>query len=274
MEIPHERGWYWKKFGNQYDRHSVTEDQPYFAGWSVLLKLIEEAGRTNYYAKGKFLGEDSEEAVALKRTQLQHRDQALVACLFETGGRIIEVLNLRKSMFKIFPEYIQIEGMPIFKRYKKDKATGQTKRKNLIRSTIQLPLFEPLVPYITSWLEEVDDWLFPSYAKEKRKAKIMTETRAYIILRELGEKIGLHKYDPNILKDGKPLVINQHIHPHWFRSYRASQLAKEYHFRVHELKEFFGWEGLEMPVKYSKLAPTELLKRMSKEAISMEVIGA
>ena len=282
------RGWYWKVHREEYQRRSITEEKPSFVGWDKLLELVEEAAKTPYFKRSKFLGGVSVEEM---RDRLRRRDQALVAACFELGGRISEVLQLRREMFTVKPDRLVVEGMPIVKRYKKEREIVQlwegeaepsgpdaekwhwshkydnwvrrryvTKPVFAQRNVLEIPLFEPLVPYLVSWLDEIDDWLFPSYAKDKRGP--MTSTRAYQILRRLGERVGLVKYDGRL--------VNQHITPHWFRAQRASQLASEYGWRQFRLKQFFGWVTDKEPSRYATLAPADLFESMRPDRIKLE----
>ena len=73
-----------------YKRHSVKRDVRRFCGWSLLKKIV-----------------------SLCRTDLE---RALVAFIFETGGRISEVLVLRKEMFTVRtdtdPPIIVVQNAP------------------------------------------------------------------------------------------------------------------------------------------------------------------
>lgn len=121
------------------------------------------------------------------------------------------------------------------------------------RNVLEIPLSEPLTVYMVEWLKEMDDWLFPQYAKNGNPP--MTTTRAYQIVRDLGERIGL--------------TGENHICPHWFRSMRASQLASEYNWREWELMRFFSWKSDAMAQKYAKLSPTKLFETMQIKVNSL-----
>lgn len=118
------RGWYWREHGDEYTRFQVG-DLPEFCGWNTLFKLINECDNTDYYAETKLL---RGKLAQLPRWQIEKlrrrlilRDKALVATAFETGGRILEVLGLRKSMFTIQSDRIIIRDMPVVKRFKKER---------------------------------------------------------------------------------------------------------------------------------------------------------
>lgn len=271
QEVLQSRGWYWKIHGDEYERFSVSE-LPQFCGWDTLTNLVHECDFSHYYQKCGLPITIGEKKRLQKR--LINRDKALVAVSFESGGRILEVLSLRKSMFTVESDRIIIKDMPIVKRFKKvrevvDKWKGEGDpdpefkyhflpqfggwvKRNYItkplldrRNVLEIPLSEQLTRYIIAWLDEVDDYLFSSYAKNSNPP--MSTTRAYQIVRNLGERLNLK------------------ICPHWFRSMRASQLASEYDWREFELKQFFGWKSDQMASRYAKLASTDLFARMERK---------
>lgn len=199
-------GW-WSS--HKYSRRSVEEIQT-FCGWDYLADLVEKTDNT--------------------------RDQALIAFLFETGGRVKEVLSLEKRHFRFEGNYIIVLAMPVIKRYEKidkyqdeeGKTRWVTKRKEGYR-TFPIHIKEPLVPYLTDWLEQKDKKLFR-----------IGRVRVYQIITKLEPK----------------------IYPHWFRAQRASQLALEYGLTVHELVDFFNWKNLEIAIHYSRMGWKGLATKM------------
>ncbi|MBT0159099.1 phage integrase family protein [Candidatus Bathyarchaeota archaeon A05DMB-2] len=273
------RGWYWQEHGDEYVRFKVG-DLPEFCGWKTLLRLVDECGDTEYYKENVFLRGKFAKLPRWKveelRLKLILRDKGLVATAFETGGRISEVLGLRKSMFTVKEDRIIIRDMPVVKRFKKEREVvakwegegdpdpslkyhflpqfgGWVKRKYVTkpvldrRNVLEIPIDEPLTIHMVNWMRRMDDWLFPSYAKNGNKP--MSTVRAYQIVRDLGERIGLH------------------ICPHWFRSMRASQLASEYGWREWELMRFFSWKSDAMAQRYAKLSPTKLFETMKVPSV-------
>lgn len=228
------RGWYWKVYGDRYERAKVTEIES-FCGWDFLLKLIKECENTEYRFSPKW----SDEKVEAYRRRLVRRDQALIATLFETGGRVIEVLRLRRRNFSFDGRWIRVTGMQVVKRFRKDKRTGKTIPVYSTRGRFSIPIDEPLVPYMVSWVKEQKDFIFPSPKKDRDH---LSTVRAYQIVNSIGERLGVHLYD------------------HWFRAQRACQLAEELNFSLHELLEFFSWKHVETALRYSRLS-TEALER-------------
>ncbi len=278
------RGWYWKAHGDEYQRFRV-EELPQFCGWDLLLSLVEECENIPYYETSRLIRLTEEERAEVRR-RLVMRDQALIATAFETGGRISEVLALRCGNFEVAEDRIIVRDMPVVKRWRKlreevevwrgegdpepglryhflPKYGGWVRRRFMTegikdrRNVLEIPTFEPLTPYIIQWLKwfKEDDYLFPSYGKPGNPP--ITPTRAYQIVRGLGERLGLQKWD----EYGN--LLNRHVCNHWFRSQRASQLASEYGFREWELRVWFSWKSEAMASRYARLAPADLFSRMS-----------
>ena len=202
---------YWAN--HDYHRASVLRDIDEFCGWEFLNRLILECNDTNYYRKPDLL---------------RDRDKALIATLFETGGRISEVLALDKRNFKILPERVLVTGMIVLKN---DVPTT--------RGTFSVKRFEPLCPIMVDWIKQCNSPLFN-----------ITPTRAWQIMNELGNRVGTHIYD------------------HWFRAQRASQLASEYDFTLHELLEWFSWKDIRTALRYAKLSWRKLDSKMDERFIS------
>jgi len=78
----------------------------------------------------------------------------------------------------------------------------------------------------------------------------ITPTRAWQIVNDLGKRFGIHIYD------------------HWFRAQRASQLASEYDFSLHELLEWFTWKDIRTALRYARLSWRKLDKKMDESFIS------
>jgi len=279
---------HWNKdTGNVYQRKSVERDIQEFCGWQLLLDIVHECGRTRYFRKGKSLYFADKGTKEELRRKLIRRDQALIATLFETGGRILEVLMLQLQHFEIEQDRIYVKKMPIVKRFDKvdeiidikdEKPTGifsklyhwshkkdgwvrrkwKTEPRFEQRGTLLLPKFEPLVRYLESWLEEetTENYLFPTCYDTLEGRRWISTTRAYQIVTRVGKRLGLEIWD------------------HWFRAQRASQLASEYGFREAELDNFFGWKkGGITSSKYAKLATSRQEELMQPEKIRLEPVN-
>lgn len=219
-----------------------------FDGWDFMLRLVEECRNTPYKAPAIL----TEEAARAHVAKLIRRDQALIATLFETGGRVSEVVQLRRHNFKISRRWIRVTGMRVLKRFRKvGEYVDASGRKRWItepiyvtRGRFSIPIDEPLVPYMLDWIREADDYLFPSPAPSREH---LSRVRAYQIVRAVGKRLG------------------RHIWPHYFRSQRASQLAEDYEFTLHEQIRFFSWKNLATADRYAKLSSQALERRMRPE---------
>jgi len=171
----------------------------------------------------------------LEKKTVNLRDQALISLLFLTGGRVSEVLQLAKSNFTIKKKYVIVESMTVLKKYKKiDKEVIDGKvhwitEKVKCSRTFPIGVKEPLTPYFIDYLDNKNDKLFK--IKRRRVHQIVTG-------------------------------LDQNVFPHWFRAQRASQLASEYGFTIHDLIDFFSWKDLNTALHYSRMGWKELAKKM------------
>jgi len=243
------RGWYWKDHGEDYTRASVRTVLR-FVGWDTLMELVGECCNTSYRPSPVwFIDHPGYEEY---RNYLIRRDQALIATLFLTGGRVSEVIPLRKNNFNLQdePDAIIVTDMPREKSFRKVGEYIENGKKKWITEKVEatrrdFPILknEALVPYLTKWLEEVDDYLFTSPAKSRDH---LSRVRAYQIVKNISNRVG------------------EEIWPHWFRSQRASQLASEYGFELHALIDFFDWKDVETALTYSRLGAKKLTAMMVK----------
>jgi site-specific recombinase XerD len=182
-----------------------------FCGWDFLLKLIDKCG--------------------------SNRNKALISTLFETGGRVSEVLDLQKDNFIVQSKYVIVKSMPVHKSYRKvgekynkdGKKVWITQPKKRFR-TFPIPKSEPLCHYMLNYINQI---------KESKLFGI-SRIQTYRIVRSLDSQ----------------------IFPHWFRAQRASQLALEYGFSVHDLIDFFNWKSLSTAIHYSRMGWKGLATKM------------
>jgi hypothetical protein len=170
-------------------------------------------------------------------------DKALISGLFETGGRISEVLKLRFDNFhfgKFSDPRIVVVEMTVSKRRRPEMRVFP------IRSD------EPLAPYLLSYVKSVKGLLFP-----------ISRVTAFLTIRSVGERLARRGVHPDF-----SAIKSSQLYPHWFRAQRASQLRADYGFDEYDLKDFFHWRRSgEMPSIYSRLSWEQLaLKMLSKEA--------
>jgi len=198
--------------GLKKSKRSVEEIES-FCGWDYLLKLVKKCE--------------------------QERDRALISALFETGGRVSEVLMLKKDNFIVQEPYLVVKAMPVIKRYKKiqeytdikGRKRWETEKKKATR-TFPIHLKEPLCVFLLEYIKKLGtDRLFN-----------ISRIQVYRLIREL---------DSNIF-------------PHWFRAQRASQLALEYGFDIHDLIDFFNWKNIQIATHYSHMGWKGLANKMKR----------
>jgi integrase len=244
---------YWAT--HPYIRLNVRDYSEEWVGYQAILELIELAGTP--------------------------REQAFLSALFLTGGRVSEVLALRKNNFEIRKRerVIVVRNMPLLKRYRKIEETRDEEgRRKWVTQKIEarrkpfpiLLLKEPLVPYLLNWIEaipEEEGLLFPS---PYRVGKPLSRFWAYYTIRrldeavspELRQKLGLHK---PFIKDGKIVKDRLHLWLHFFRSQRACCLVSEYGFQLHDLIDWFSWEHIQTAMDYAKRGWKGLAEKMLRK---------
>lgn len=240
---------YWAD--HEYKRLSVKEYVEGFCGWEALTELVSHI--------------------------YDLRDKAFVSALFLTGGRVSEVLALRKHNFEIHREQglIIVRGMPLLKRYKKIAPAKDGKRKwiteRLIKTRKPFPILikEPLTPFLLSWLDKCEDLLFPSPYKE---GEPLTRFWGYKFIRKLDSRL------PLSLKQKLGLVRRQgsrenvlHLWLHWFRSQRASQLVDDYNYEVIDLIDYFSWERHDTALTYARRGWRGLASKMQASTLTQTV---
>ena len=234
---------------------SVARDVDAFCGWPFLEKLVGSAGSS-------FM-------------------QGLMAGMFGTGGRISEVLTLRKWNvdLSLHPDVVVVKQMRLFKRFERigtvtkwkckghcskrwskkpsaEEAEGHKVRKYkgwitkpvLDYRTFPIRVDEPLTRYFTAWYGEVKgskSLLFPT-----------DRVQAFLKVRDVGIELNMDIPFSNI--------HSKDLYDHWFRAERACQLAFDYGFTKDDLHEFFRWKKREpdMAERYASLGWKGLARKM------------
>lgn len=237
----------------------IDADVEDFCGWDFLMKLFT-------VTSSNFL-------------------QGLMAGIFGTGGRISEVLSLRKNMVLIdlHSDIIVIQNMPLLKRFEKVKgnAGNVTKWKckdhckkrwnnqptpeeykihNIVEyvgwitkpikdyRTFPIRKDELTTPYFIAWYEQVrgdNDLLYP-----------ISRSTAFNKIRDIGKRLDMEIPFSNI--------PSSQLYVHWWRAQRACQLAFDYGFDDDDLDRFFGWKERRprMSKKYASRGWIGMARRM------------
>lgn len=236
---------YWAS--HEYKRLSVDKLVEEFCGWILLLEIIETV-------KGKGSRVD--------------RNRGFLATLFETGGRVSEVLALRKSNFELRKDenLILVRDMPLFKRYRKvqeyvdekGKKRWVTEPEEATRRSFPIVLDEPLVPYMLKWIDQCEDLLFPSPYKE---GEPLSRIWGYRFIRRLNDKLDerIKRKLGFVNRKGEEVA---HLFLHWLRSMRASELVYDYGFEIIDLLDFFTWEKHDTALNYARKGWKGLANKM------------
>jgi integrase len=152
------------------------------------------------------------------------RDRAFSLCVFETGGRIAEVLNLRrKHQFDDYGATLILSGK-----------TGD-RRNRVIASA----------PALSQWMndhpiKEPDAPLWLTVGSKNHGEPLLYDNARHL-LRSLAEKAGIKKR------------VNTHSFRHALASFMANVLTES------QMQEFFGWtQGSKMTKIYVHLSGREL----------------
>lgn len=286
-------GW-WKD--HPYTRKSV-EDIEEFCGWQFLQKMIDECEKTPYS------NHESTYYPAGSRDMLIRRDQGFLSTGFLIGGRVSEILMLRKKDFSFEKERAIVKPY-LLKRYKKvdefvevvqkkDRPEGKEGKfyhwsKNLDgwarkrwrtvpevkrRLPVPIPKFEPLFKYFENWYDSVDDWLFPTPKKQWDPNRPTASKGVQAIIEQkfkLYHRMWISKTRAYQIVRDVGDRLGEKLWTHWLRSQRASQLASEYGFNEWQLNRFFGWAGRQSTAaKYAHLSHEDLWRLMLPEKIKI-----
>lgn len=172
----------------------------------------------------------------LANNTINLRDRSLILTIFESGGRVAEIQNIKVKdvVFDKYGALLSLHGK-----------TG-TRTIRLISSP----------PSISNWLLEHpgknepdfrDKYLFCSFWGKNRGGMLSYE-QINLLLRDAAKKAGI----------AKP------VNPHWFRHSRATMLAKDYPEAF--MCEFFGWrKGSKEVGTYTHLAARDIDNIMLKK---------
>ena len=267
---------YWKT--HKYQRHSVGKDVKTFCGWDILLKLIEACNNP--------------------------LEKALISFLFETGGRVSEVLSLTIDMFSVIeetkPPIIIVSGMPLRKRYRKIgeyfqcikcesiverettcsecgstdlKRRFKTELKDEVRNDFSIRTDEPLSQIMLQHLKDVKE------TRDSKKEKVERKCRR--------EKRKPSNEELSYIEQAKFLFLNPQTMKPFSRKWsynvlrRSGEQIGEYFYnhrlrserashlgrslKAESLLEWFTWEKWETAKVYSRKGPEKLAEEMGVE---------
>lgn len=157
-------------------------------------------------------------------TQLTEQEQSLPATAYATGGRVSELIQLKKKDFRVNPEtnYLQIYCRVLKKRKK-----GIVERMAVVRMD-ETWLVTPILNKVNS-MPNPDDFLFPFH------------------------RATIYKKLVKIVIGGEP------INPHGFRKLRATHLHKVFGFDAYQLRSFFEWRDISPSTSYVGVDKKEIL---------------
>lgn len=197
---------YWK--GKTWNKPSVFTDVNAWIGWGDLIEITDQPEK--------------------------RRDRMILRFLFETGSRVSELIKYRKKNFVIENDVIRVVDAPLVKSDKFDN-----------RWEFWIEKTEPLVSSMIEWLDEIDDWLFPS---------------------KLGKK-------PYLTRQYVWMVARREVdrYPHWFRSMRAFCMSWFHDLDLPRVRAWFTWTDPNTPQHYARPSPKKTAKKFRKYSEKGEI---
>jgi len=270
----------------QYHKRSIGSDEvPQFLGWNKLLFIIDSCNRLPYDIYYK--------------DYCRERDKAFISTLFLTGGRVGEVVALRKDNFDFDSnqDFCVVHDMLLEKKFQRIGSYYETVE--TMPKGAHAPLYEPKIfdDGKQVWIRKRWNTTITSpKAQQKRIRKpfpIFNADPLFPIMEAWIKRnhSNLLFPSPKRRKDGSRtmtqtngwIIINRlqkitkiQMWPHWFRSQRASQLYHEWGLTWEELKLWFSWESIKMPQIYTKPTVQDLVARMlmRKQQITLNATKA
>jgi len=142
--------------------------------------------------------------------------------LFETGGRVSEVLELQPAQFIWNEEAIKVERMTVLK-YRK-----RMRRDFLIKRDEKNPLTDDLISFVqsceTEFLFPKGEWITGNIVSNHHTSR----TRLYLKVREISDDLWCH----------------------WFRAQRASFNVFVRRMDAFQLADWFKWKSMDTPLHY------------------------
>ncbi|MFI5418300.1 MAG: tyrosine-type recombinase/integrase [Candidatus Lutacidiplasmatales archaeon] len=179
-----------------------------------------------------------EEVASLAEHAPNLRDKALIWVLYETGGRIGEVLALRIGDV----ERTDYGALRLY------FPTGKTGRRTV-------PIFEAAVPNLLLWLKN-----HPRH--DDKSAPLWSGIQAGD---RMGEPIGYRMAFKVLRKAADRAAVKKPVNPHSFRHSRATHVAQNPQVSTSVLEQFFGWQpGSPMAKTYVHISGKEVEDSMAR----------
>ncbi len=204
----------WKHYRRAISTHAIN----YWVGWKKILSLHERA-------------------LGLDRDHPRSDHSLYFTTIFETGGRISEVLLLRPEQIHWDDQAIKIIRMRVHKQRRR------TKVRNVLIKIEGNPLAHTFIKHV----EGCDTkYLLPGYGPSIEPSHA----------NRFSKKVNQDKPASTSHVYNKVCEIDPDIWPHWLRDQRSWHLAAKVEdngrgFDAYELREWFGWTSMDMPSKYA-----------------------
>lgn len=169
------------------------------------------------------------EVAEFRNAMCNERDKAFVACLWESGARIGEFLDLKWSDFKEFEDHWTV------------KLQGKTGPRRI--------LLKECVPNLENWRKKQQP--------DRKGGDIWTSMQSENRLSYGGAR-GVFQ------RASKRIEASHRVNFHAFRKSRATYLSET--LNIFQLMQFFGWSQMETAEKYVRLAEKDMKKAVLRDS--------
>ena len=213
-----------------------VEEIDEFCGWDFIEKLIRIVG--------------NEEV------------RKFIILAFKTGGRSVEVLNLKPDYFKIKGKSI-VGKYPVAKSYEKVREVTKWRCIGHCKMRWDSPPDKETAERYGHVVEEYRGWETKPRTRWRSFSFLLDEPLSDEFLQFL-DNISVEAKYPTIYKYLRSAgeLMGEKITPHWLRGQRACQLVADYDFREMELMEWFEWKDYSTALRYAKLGYRKLEEKM------------
>ncbi len=164
------------------------------------------------------------------QTIQDERARVLYVLAYLTGGRITEILSLRKKDMTI---------QKVNNRMTLAIELRNLKNKRRMQKTLPIPFDGDDAKFLNLIRDYINEFNQDDLLFEGQNRMPMTKIRAYQILKK-----------------------NADVNPHWMRHLRLSHLRLYYRFDAFELQKFAGWSDIKPAQHYMEIGWQDLLEKL------------
>lgn len=221
----------WKHYRRAISTHAID----YWVGWEKILSLHKKA-------------------LEIDKDHFRQDHSLYFVTIFETGGRVSEIILLRPEQIRWNDSTIKITRMRVHKQRR------ATKVRNVFIKIKDNPLAQTFIDHVKACDTK---YLLPGYGPSIEPSP----------LNRFRRKINPNRHISTTHVYKKITAIDPDIWPHWLRDQRSWHLSAEIEqggsgFDAYELKEWFGWTSMDMPAQYAgRRGEKDILRKLGIEDV-------